>query len=321
MNLNLRRLIVFKIMESQNYNCEFCLNTFKTNSNLINHMKTAKYCLKLRNKDNENFICEYCNKKLSSNYTLRVHKKTCKEKELLYEKQKEDNYKKEINNLKTKLKEQKDEYKKQLKEQKDEYELKIKELQNQIERLATTAINKPTNIQNNNQRINQIINNMTPITDEFLKEQAEFLTLEHLKDGISGYVNYALDYPLKDKIICTDFSRRKVKYKDENGTLIDDPEMIKLSQKLFKAIEEKNDILIEEYSKEIQQKYNILVFQTPNNEMNDTETEMFEAKLNVLTQEFFNAKDRTREIKEIVKGNKNETYYEFIKDVCSKTFK
>jgi hypothetical protein len=48
-----------------------------------------------------------------------------------------------------------------------------------------------------------------------------------------------LEYPLKDKIVCTDFSRRKLKYKDENGNLIEDPEMIKLSQKLFKAIEEK----------------------------------------------------------------------------------
>ena len=48
-----------------------------------------------------------------------------------------------------------------------------------------------------------------------------------------------MEYPLKDKIVCTDFSRRKLKYKDENGNLIEDPEMIKLSQKLFKAIEEK----------------------------------------------------------------------------------
>jgi hypothetical protein len=139
----------------------------------------------------------------------------------------------------------------------EEKNIQIKDLQSQNETMAITAINRPTT-QNNNQRINQIINNMTPITEDHLKEQAEFLTIDHIKDGIPGYVKYALEYPLKDKIVCTDYSRRKIKYKDEDGVLIDDPEMIKLTQKLFKAIEEKNDILIQEYSKEIQQKYNIL---------------------------------------------------------------
>ena len=76
----------------------------------------------------------------------------------------------------------------------------------------------------NQQRYNTIINNLTPITEDHLKEQAQFLTIDHVKNGVDGYVKYALDYPLKDKIVCTDFSRRKIKYKDEEGNIIEDPD-------------------------------------------------------------------------------------------------
>ena len=291
--------------------CEFCKNSFNNKNSLIKHQKTARYCLKIRGEElSNNHVCEFCELNFSTQFNYNRHISTCKSNNLASEYfEKNQLLEKEILKLKTILEEKNNQ---------------IKDLQAQIEKMATTAINRPTtqnNQNNNNQRINQIINNLTPITEDHLKEQAEFLTIDHIKDGIPGYVKYALEYPLKDKIICTDYSRRKIKYKDEDGVLIDDPEMIKLTQKLFKAIEEKNDILIQEYSKEIQQKYNILMIETPNNEMNDSDTEMLEAKFNVLTKEFFNAKDRTREIKEIAKGNKNETYYEFVKDICSKTIK
>ncbi len=199
------------------------------------------------------------------------------------------------------------------------YEHQIKELQEQIERLATAAINRPTHInQNNNQRINNIINNLNPITDDHLREQSQYLTLDHIKNGVNGYVQYALDYPLKDRVICTDFSRRKVKYKDEEGKVVDDPEMVKLSQKLFQAIEEKNAILVSEYTKELHDKYNISIME-PNNEMENAESEYFYANLELITEELMKIKTQKREVDEIAKGNKNEIYYEFIKDICSKT--
>ena len=64
------------------------------------------------------------------------------------------------------------------------------------------------------------INNMLPITDDYLKEQAKYLTLEHVKNGADGYAKYALDYPLKDRIICTDLSRKKGKYKAATVDLV-----------------------------------------------------------------------------------------------------
>jgi hypothetical protein len=294
--------------------CNYCKKLFKNLSSLNYHIKNAKYCLKLRDENFEgNFKCNNCLKNFSSKQTKDVHESKCKENT-------NDIFNENII-LKERLKLQEEAVKKQ--EEKHETQIKelqtqIKELQSQIERLATAAINKPTNVQNNNQRVNQIINNLTPITEQYLKDQAEFLTIDHIKDGVNGYIKYALDYPLKDKIVCTDFSRRKIKYKDDNGNLIEDPEMIKLSQKLFKAIEEKNSTLINEYITELHDKYKVMVME-PNNEMDEGESEEFSIKFNSITDELFKVKNQRKEINEIANGKKTDILHDFIKDVCSKT--
>ena len=142
--------------------------------------------------------------------------------------------------------------------------------------------------------------------------------MEHIKNGTDGYVQYALEYPLKDRITCTDFSRRKIKYKDSEGNLVDDPEMSKLSQKFFKAIEEKNSTLINDYLHEIQIQFNILNT-NPNNEMNDEETKDFDIRSDGLIDEVFKAKAQKREISDAANGKKPDIYHEFVKDICSKT--
>ena len=274
--------------------CLYCNKSFSNKSNLKTHIENAKYCISLRDTretPNTNFNCEFCNKELSSKYNLDYHLLRCSNKKDI-----------DIENLRntilhyeklietyladTKIK---DEQIKELKNSKEELKEQLKDKDEQIQKLAIAAINKPTNIQNNNQKINQIINNLTPITEQHLKDQAEFLTIDHIKDGVNGYVKYALDYPLKDKIVCTDFSRRKLKYKDDNGNLIEDPEMIKLSQKLFKAIEEKNSTLINEYIIELHDKYKVMVLE-PNNEMDEEESEEFSIKFNSITDELFKVK-------------------------------
>ena len=44
--------------------CEFCKNVFSTKTNLNNHQKRAKYCLKLRGLNNSetNHKCDSCGK-------------------------------------------------------------------------------------------------------------------------------------------------------------------------------------------------------------------------------------------------------------------
>ena len=222
-------------------NCEFCNKTFKNISSLNNHIKTAKYCLKIQGKDINIFTCEFCKKEFTKKDHYKEHNLICKNKK--------DNY---IEILEEKC----NNYEK-LQLEKDK---QIEKLQSELVSIAITAASKPINIQNNqhNQRINNTINNLIPITDDHFKDQVQYLTLEHIKNGANGYVQYALEFPLKDRITCTDFSRRKIKYKDSEGNLVDDPEMTKLSQKFFRAIEEKNSILINEYLNDIQNKFNMV---------------------------------------------------------------
>lgn len=47
--------------------CDFCNNTFETKQTLKQHKKTAKFCLKIQNKDGEfsDNTCDYCDKSFS----------------------------------------------------------------------------------------------------------------------------------------------------------------------------------------------------------------------------------------------------------------
>jgi hypothetical protein len=64
--------------------------------------------------------------------------------------------------------------------------------------------------------------------------------------GPEGYAQFALEHPLKDSVICTDFARRKVEYK-EDGSIKTDPEMSVLSSKFFKSIKDRNRELLKKY--------------------------------------------------------------------------
>jgi hypothetical protein len=62
------------------FTCEFCNSTFGRKTTLVNHQKTAKFCLELQGKENNNFVCQHCNKQLTTKNTLLVHLITCKGK-------------------------------------------------------------------------------------------------------------------------------------------------------------------------------------------------------------------------------------------------
>ena len=166
-------------MEVENI-CKYCNSSFKTVSNLLNHQRTAKYCLSLRNNTNENFKCTYCNKNFSTKNWLDIHTKKCLNS-LEFYKEQNLNYEKDIDKLNEKIKYQQ--------AQLQEKDKQITDLQNKLENIAIKAATKPTHVQNNNQRINQIVNNLIPITEEHLKEQAQYLTLEHNIYGGKIYFN------------------------------------------------------------------------------------------------------------------------------------
>ena len=181
--------------------CEYCHNIFSTKPNLCHHQRTAKYCLQNRNDtEKKEYNCYICKKSYTSNFRLTSHLTKCMDNstELLELRKKVFLYEEKINDLQDQLRE------------KDQH---IKELEQRLENVAIQAVSRPTTTKNT--QINNYIQKLECITDEHIKDQAQFLTLEHIQKGPEGYAEYALEYPLKNRIVCVDYARRKVKFKDK----------------------------------------------------------------------------------------------------------
>jgi hypothetical protein len=85
------------------------------------------------------------------------------------------------------------------------------------------------------------------ITEEWLIENAKFLTIEHILRGPEGYADYALSYPLNDRLIEEeDYSNPTfVKYKDRKGDIITDYGGKMLTKMLLDSVRERTHKLIE----------------------------------------------------------------------------
>lgn len=261
--------------------CKFCKNNFSSLSSLNNHMKTAKYCLGKRGVEKDMFKCDKCSKPFTSKRWLESHEIKCGES---------------IAKLKSRLvvleKENSDQ-KQELIRQRNMYEEKIQQLQDKLENIAIHAVKRSTVTNNvsNKTQINNIIQKMEPVTQKHLIDHAPNLTIEHVQKGASGYAEYALEYPLKDRVVCVDYARRKIKFKDQDGNVITDPEMVKLAPMFFENIKKRSSEL---------------VYGLNNKEMDSS---MFEqvAKL-------FNM---NADVKNGSEGIKSEFFHDFIKHVCS----
>jgi len=269
--------------------CQYCEKSFSHKGNLNHHQKTAKFCL-----DKQDIIIEKikfkcnCSKSFNTKLSLDRHIMVCTYNILIP-------YKEKINNLEEQVKEQQNKYDDIIKQLQYKYEEQIKDLQNKLENIALKAVSKPSININNNQKIKQIINNLIPVTDSYIKDQVSNLTIEHIKKGPSGYAEYILNFPLNKRIMCVDFSRKKIKYKDENGNIITDPEMTLLSVKLFKSIKERNKELINEYIEDISKYVS-----------NETKLKIMSDMYNYITM-----------IDRGSIGDKTELYPELTKSLCS----
>jgi hypothetical protein len=84
------------------------------------------------------------------------------------------------------------------------------------------------------------------ITEEWLIENAKFLTIEHILRGPEGYADYALSYPLNDRLIEEDYlNPRFIKYKDRKGDIITDYGGKMLTKMLLDSVRERTHELIE----------------------------------------------------------------------------
>ena len=283
--------------------CEYCKKNFANKSNLTVHQKTTKYCLKIQSElsnkivDIEEFNCKFCSKNFTTKTNLKMHEKTCTKKQ-------------EANLL-----EEKD---KIIEKQKILLEEKDKLIEKLMTMIQPVTVNNNTNTTTSNtQKINNIINNLTPITDEHMSEQSKYLNIDYIKKGVIGYVDYALEYPFKDKIVCVDFARKKIKYKNSDGDIVDDPDMVKLSQKFFKAIENVNTEILNSYITELQNELHTLNFSS-SNDMDEVETKVFDTDSNNILNKALDAVKYRNEVRKVADGNKPELYYDFVKNICSK---
>jgi len=84
------------------------------------------------------------------------------------------------------------------------------------------------------------------ITEEWLLENASFLTIEHILRGPEGYADYALSYPLNDRLIEEEYLETTfIKYKDRTGNIIIDYGGKMLTKMLFESVRERTYELIE----------------------------------------------------------------------------
>jgi hypothetical protein len=173
----------------------------------------------------------------------------------------------------------------------------LDELKQQIKELTKKVEEKPViQIHNTHNHNNIKIQNLQVLNTSEFGTFAEFLTIDHIKKGPYGYAEYAINYPLNNKIVCTDFSRRKLKYKTTDGDVKNDINMLSLSKDFFKSINLRNKELIFDYAREY-----IETLDDP------------EEKMNAYVQ-FMNYISLIRDGSQ---GIHHELYTDFVKQICT----
>jgi hypothetical protein len=299
------------------YDCKLCDSTFSSKSTLNHHQKTAKYCIQKQYIET-NFSCSGCKKVLSSKKRLETHTTTCREYSLNVQKEKYEVELKEKDKKLQQIINEKDIEINRFQQIINEKDKRITDLEDRMHSLLVKAVSRPTVTTNTDNRIQQTINNLIPLTDDHLTEQAEFLTLDHIKQGALGYANFACDYALKDRITCVDIARRKIKYKNSDGQIVTDPEMNVLSRKLFTSIKDKNTKLTNQYRGELRDMI-LKKYMESGNDISDEETKELETTIDQMNKEIQEASNLYYQTMEITDGKKPDIYHDFIREVCNKT--
>lgn len=220
------------------YSCPFCSAQFTTKSNMNKHQQTAKYCLSAQQKDaNPDLSCPLCQKVLSRLERLQSHMKICEQKrsgDVISQ------LKETIAKLTQKVED--------LEKVNESQEKQIGVLMEHIRSLADKGMSKSTTT--------NILKLKGALTEQILQENLPNLTKAHIQQGVTGLAQYAAEYPFKGRVICTDLSRKNLKFMKENGTIVKDPRGKKLSQMFFASIKTKAEDIIPEIRTEIEEELN-----------------------------------------------------------------
>ena len=214
--------------------CQYCNKVLSSKSSLNLHQKSALYCLKIQGKDIKNiknkFTCKLCGRIFLNKNRYKSHTNICKSNKELCIKENERLRLRIIELEKLNISNQ--ERCKMLREQ-------VVQLQARYDKLSLTAVKRPT-ISNKTMNINNFIKNMQPIRVQDIESSVPLLTLEHHAKGAEGYAEFALEFPFKDKIVCVDVSRNKIKYKNDDGDIIEDVGFRKMMIKLCKSLKDRS---------------------------------------------------------------------------------
>jgi hypothetical protein len=223
--------------------CDFCGNEFSNKQNLNSHQKNTKYCLKIQGiKDVErnNLECEGCSKEFQMIHHYKRHIKSCKEFA--------------VANIKSKRITELEKIVERLSYENSMLKKQLDKTENNYKELSVTAVKRPTNSTKNIQ-INNYIKNMPPLLESDIKENIQYLTLDHHVKGAEGYAEYALEFPFKNKIVCVDTARNKIKYKNEEGDIIEDVGFRKMMVKLCNELKDRSFNLSQEHYEKLSETF------------------------------------------------------------------
>ena len=221
------------------FTCDYCKNTFSSKGNLETHQKKALYCIEKRGITiSEKFNCDECKKEFTEKRYLTKHLEKCN----IIKKYQDVNQLVIIQSNRIIDLQKENKYKDDLIE---ELKLQNSILLNKLENVAIQGVKKPSSTTNNILRIENL-------TDEWLKQSSQNLTLEDIQRGSKGYAEFASRHSLKDRVKCVDFARQILQYKEDDA-VIRDKKGRKLSKKFFQSIESKNKHLILEAMRSIRE--------------------------------------------------------------------
>jgi hypothetical protein len=222
------------------YECKICGNQFISIQNMYKHQRTAKYCIEIGKKICS-LTCIKCQNIFYNEREYTLHNENCIGQcdQLQI---KIDNLNIQLMQLQTDLQQKNDE----ILQLKTELQT-TKEYTEKFVDITKASATKPTTNTTNNVNNKFVLKNC--VSNERIKESMSSLTIEDFKDGPVGLSNWAHKNFLYDSAMCTDVSRKKIMWKDDNDTIIKDYRGYKLCKKIFKAIHKDNYKLITKYIK------------------------------------------------------------------------
>lgn len=96
-------------------------------------------------------------------------------------------------------------------------------------------------------------NELLPLYNKHMEEQSHKLDINYIKEGVNGYVNFALNNTFKNRIKCVEYSLDKqvLSYLDKNNKIITDITGYNICERFFKSLYNKTIIECEKYEEEI----------------------------------------------------------------------